>query len=248
MVNNTRRVLVCLLAAWLLLVVVFVDVDASAAREEDVGYKEFPDICSFDWTAQITVNGTSDGTPFGPEPATEWSSYSRLLFRYLLPQHNTYNPSIMVGEGGVIPIEDTSQWYVYASYCCTDLPSIVSAELLCETWISCNILALGWNNDVCKEINAFNYNGTKNVNGIECDWYVFEGIGGDLFEEIFLDASSNDIVMFHWSSKLIPGVSFFEEWLTFDSFKRGSIPQSTFSIEAIHPSCYPTPTNACNAG
>lgn len=72
--DNTKRVVVCL-ASWLLIVVAVLAVAATAASEEErggYGYKEFPDICSFDWTAQITVNGTSDGSPFGPEPATEW--------------------------------------------------------------------------------------------------------------------------------------------------------------------------------
>jgi len=172
----------------------------------------FPDLCSFDWHAKISVNGTKDGVAFGPEPAEEWSSFNSQKFRYYLPQHDFYDSQLDVAQGGLNEYSatwGTIQWYLYTSDCCMTQMAFPS-NTDCALWVSCNILALGWESSACSTANQWTYQGQATIDGKTCDHWTINLI--DLFfQEIYVDTDSSVPVLLHWWSKEVgDGISYFE--------------------------------------
>jgi len=199
----------------------------------------FPDYCSFEWYAYLNVSGTLAGTPFGPEPAKEWSSYTTQNFRYELPDHDVFSPSLKVGEGGVITtIDGYPIWYVYTSYCCYTMgPDTYEHYGGCEAWFSCNILAMGELNTACivKSGDSWNYQGQTTINGVTVEhWHMQLGTYEQNF---YADATTFVPILYQWNSSSIE----MTEYLYFEQFEKQSspFPPSTFSISDI--------TNICNS-
>eukprot|EP01102_Stenamoeba_stenopodia_P016941 TRINITY_DN5995_c0_g1_i1.p1 TRINITY_DN5995_c0_g1~~TRINITY_DN5995_c0_g1_i1.p1 ORF type:complete len:248 (-),score=30.13 TRINITY_DN5995_c0_g1_i1:61-804(-) len=212
-------------------------------------YDNFPDLCSFDWHAQMTVNGTKNGVAFGPEPAQEWSSFSSQQFRYYLPQHDYFDPIFNVGEGGTISNDnayDTSLLYVYTSSCCSGYPTSGPWQS-CSNFFSCNILGIGVLNEVCMLVQQWQMTGQQTIMNQECQHWEMASSYGPEHHEFWVTTSDQTPVLYHWTAGpgSFKGINEFEEWLVFNTFERGTLSPSIFDIKDVAPTCYPNPTTTC---